>query len=225
MQPAPLCVSTPVVLMASVAAIVSATQQAQPARRPGRGPATGNYDRRRTSWKPESNTTSLPFDQTASAPSERQTTNAYRPTVQARVILKKAAASGSFRSVIRAPSLCPVKRPKEVLSYDDMLTKMSSTDRVEAKKRNKDHVRRLTAVHLGNRCLILPLGSTFAICWDIWTAFWLAFTALVTPFEVAFMPDEGPTRPIFWINRVVDTTFVIDIVLQFFIICEQERHP
>jgi hypothetical protein len=213
--------------MASVAAIVSATQ-AQPGRRPARDTATGGTYDRRTSWKPErSNTTSLPthhnmmaekggFQPSTPAGSER-------PTVQARVVLKKKA-SGSFRSIIRTPtcSLCPVKRQKEVLSYDDMLTKMSSTDRVEAKKRNKDHVRRLTTQR-GNRCLILPLGSTFAICWDMWTAFWLAFTALVTPFEVAFMPEEGPSRPTFWINRIVDLTFFIDIVLQFFIICERAR--
>lgn len=44
----------------------------------------------------------------------------------------------------------------------------------------------------------------------------LIFTALVTPFEVAFVPPCGPTSGwLWWANRLVDIVFSFDIVLQF----------
>jgi hypothetical protein len=66
-------------------------------------------------------------------------------------------------------------------------------------------------------CLIDPRSSKFLRRWDILVATCLIFTALVTPFEVAFL--EAPTRPdgsLFLINRCIDAIFTGDMVLQFF---------
>lgn len=63
--------------------------------------------------------------------------------------------------------------------------------------------------------LIHP-NSNFMSFWDINTILWLTFTAIVTPFEVAFInTDLG--NPLFWINRVVDLFFILDMCLQVFI--------
>jgi hypothetical protein len=73
-----------------------------------------------------------------------------------------------------------------------------------------------------DRWLILPLGSARAIAWDVWTAWWLIFTAMITPVEVAFLDVQGTSSYLFWINRTIDLTFAIDIVLQFFTIYRNE---
>ena len=52
--------------------------------------------------------------------------------------------------------------------------------------------------------------------WDAVTATALIFTALVTPFEVGFMPpDRNPTSFLWITNRLVDLTFVLDLLFQF----------
>ncbi len=62
--------------------------------------------------------------------------------------------------------------------------------------------------------------------WDVLTMVALFFTASVTPFEVGFL--KGDSRAVllqgdighivlFWVNRTVDTYFICDIVLNFFI--------
>ena len=46
----------------------------------------------------------------------------------------------------------------------------------------------------------------------------LFFIALVTPFEVAFLPAaDSPTEPLFLINRLLDLVFTFDLGLNFFI--------
>ena len=49
------------------------------------------------------------------------------------------------------------------------------------------------------------------------TFFGLLFTALVTPVEVGFLDVECCLDPLFWINRVVDGIFVVDIGVNFFL--------
>ena len=55
--------------------------------------------------------------------------------------------------------------------------------------------------------------------WDICTSVALIFTAIVTPFEVSFLPPVTPSGPwtLFICNRVIDTIFIIDMALQFII--------
>lgn len=61
--------------------------------------------------------------------------------------------------------------------------------------------------------LIEPNGR-FRKNWDMLVVFALAFTATVTPFEVAFL--ESTLGVLFGINRVVDVTFLIDTIANFF---------
>lgn len=67
--------------------------------------------------------------------------------------------------------------------------------------------------------VIDPRQSSAVNYWDGVTMLAMIFTALVTPFEVGFVDspplDERGGNPLFWINRVVDIIFVLDMLLQF----------
>lgn len=42
----------------------------------------------------------------------------------------------------------------------------------------------------------------------------LMFTCIITPFEVGIMrSDLPPAHPLWWVNRVVDAIFVLDIAI------------
>ena len=62
--------------------------------------------------------------------------------------------------------------------------------------------------------VIDPRTSKRARQWDSVTSIALIFTALVTPYEVAYLPPNGADA-LFIINRLVDLVFVADMVLQF----------
>ena len=50
----------------------------------------------------------------------------------------------------------------------------------------------------------------------------LIFTALVTPFEVAFLDAaESPWEPLFLVNRFVDLIFIVDIVFSFMLVYQE----
>ena len=54
-------------------------------------------------------------------------------------------------------------------------------------------------------CYIINPESPAMNVWDIVTALALIFTALVTPFEVGFLPSaESPLEALFLINRMLD---------------------
>jgi hypothetical protein len=57
--------------------------------------------------------------------------------------------------------------------------------------------------------LFQPQGR-FMRKWNLLLVVLMIFTAVVTPYEVAFL-SSGPTEPIFWVDRVVDFLFFIDI--------------
>ena len=63
------------------------------------------------------------------------------------------------------------------------------------------------------RFLLDPRTSHFLSRWDACTSVALIFTALVTPFEVAFLPES--VVPIFVLNRLVDVCFAVDIGINF----------
>ena len=52
--------------------------------------------------------------------------------------------------------------------------------------------------------------------WDALTALVLIFTAFATPFEVAFLRPSAPDA-LFVINRLVDAVFLLDMIMQFFL--------
>ena len=51
------------------------------------------------------------------------------------------------------------------------------------------------------------------LTWDVATLICLAFTATVTPYEIALL--DLKIDELFWANRIVDVTFTIDIVINF----------
>ena len=67
--------------------------------------------------------------------------------------------------------------------------------------------------------MVDPRKSSFVVYWDGVTSFALIFVALVTPFEVGFLEGaKKATDPFFLINTLITLIFVVDFVLQFFLI-------
>jgi hypothetical protein len=69
--------------------------------------------------------------------------------------------------------------------------------------------------------------------WDLITFTFLIFTAIATPFEVAFTKTDLKAlafwvygwqngTAMFWINRIVDIVFFKDMIMQFFIMYEEQ---
>ena len=62
--------------------------------------------------------------------------------------------------------------------------------------------------------------------WDLVTGSALIFTALVAPFEVAFMPPPpSAADALFLLNRLIDCIFFADMVLQFFVRSISDLEP
>ena len=66
--------------------------------------------------------------------------------------------------------------------------------------------------------VIDPRGSSILSLWDFITMSALLYTALLTPFEVGFLPATSSVDMWFIVNRVIDFIFVADMVLQFFVV-------
>ena len=70
--------------------------------------------------------------------------------------------------------------------------------------------------------------------WEMCKLWILFYISVVSPFEVAFVPigqterrdplnDGGGYATLFWLGRIIDFFFTIDIVLQFFIMYHEEK--
>lgn len=75
--------------------------------------------------------------------------------------------------------------------------------------------------------VIDPRKSRWMSTWDAVTTVALLYTAVVTPFEVAFLTapqtwEEALHDGLFMINRVVDLVFVLDFMLQFAVMYKVE---
>jgi len=77
------------------------------------------------------------------------------------------------------------------------------------------HATVLGAQEKGSSKFIIDPRIRWMRAWDILAALALVFTATVTPFEVSFL--SGGLNGLFWVNRLIDTIFLIDMVLQFFL--------
>ena len=76
------------------------------------------------------------------------------------------------------------------------------------------HLRTKSQKNGKSQFLIDPRTSKFVPRWDMATFVALFFTALVTPYEVSFLSQpETMADPLFVINRLVDTLFLIDMVI------------
>lgn len=71
-------------------------------------------------------------------------------------------------------------------------------------------------------CLIDPRTNTRLQHWDIFVALVLIYTALVTPYESCFLEPTPTPSTLFWINRVVDVIFLLDMTKEFFVMFEDE---
>ena len=62
-----------------------------------------------------------------------------------------------------------------------------------------------------------PRNSRYMPYWDVVMLNALTFVALVTPFETAFLEERriDDLDPLFFINRLVDFAFFIDMILCF----------
>ncbi|KAK3260002.1 hypothetical protein CYMTET_31028 [Cymbomonas tetramitiformis] len=68
------------------------------------------------------------------------------------------------------------------------------------------------------RTFLLDPTSKFFRRWDTWTCLLLIYTSVVTPYEVAFLPDSSKTYDgLFFFNRLVDFSFLLDIFFNFFL--------
>jgi len=64
-------------------------------------------------------------------------------------------------------------------------------------------------------------GSRFIGRLDLATSLALVFTALVTPFEVAYLPAPiSAADPLFIVNRIVDAVFLFDMFVAFILMTE-----
>ena len=66
-----------------------------------------------------------------------------------------------------------------------------------------------------NRGIIDPRTSAFIQNWDLAMLLLLLFTALITPYEVVFLPASNSISPLFVVNRLVDAAFGVDMYIQF----------
>jgi len=73
------------------------------------------------------------------------------------------------------------------------------------------------------RFVVDPTRSTWVDAWDMKMVFLLLTTAILTPYETAFL---APTmNAIFVFDRVVDMSFLLDMILQFFLAYPDPRRP
>jgi potassium voltage-gated channel Eag-related subfamily H protein 7 len=87
-----------------------------------------------------------------------------------------------------------------------------------------EHDKQMIEKHAGQglkpRFIIDPRHSKFSGYWDLVTMLALLFTAVVTPFEVSFLSAPQKWEEVdglFLVNRLIDLIFIIDLILQFFL--------
>lgn len=71
--------------------------------------------------------------------------------------------------------------------------------------------------------MLNPRTSTFVERMDLATTVAVVFTAVVTPFESAFLGPPAQVNTLFIVNRLVDLIFTVDMVAQFFTIIAINR--
>lgn len=143
----------------------------------------------------------------------------------------------SFRvAIARASKVLPEKwryqpEPESVSEHEDELT---AEELVREAVADPKSLKKYLTVVRGTAALvsdvhkrgqkpkwILNPRSAFIRSWDLVTILLLLFTAVVTPYEVAFL-NTSPAEFLFWVNRLVDVCFVVDIVFNFFLMFYDE---
>jgi potassium voltage-gated channel Eag-related subfamily H protein 7 len=95
--------------------------------------------------------------------------------------------------------------------------KFSTAERVKVNPAEitlEDVEKRLEQLRRGEMYMFRP-DSSFISKWDVVIMICLLFTASVTPYEVALLKVQIGTGFLFWVNRLVDTIFLVDMGVQF----------
>ena len=112
------------------------------------------------------------------------------------------------RMVARSPTV------QDVLSMAAERERSSTSIRKERAK-SKRRIKAQLKMH-SRTCIIDPRMSKYMAYWDTVTMLAIAFTALVTPYEIAYLPmATSATNPLFIINRVMDIIFIVDMLITF----------
>jgi hypothetical protein len=77
---------------------------------------------------------------------------------------------------------------------------------------------KLLKIRSDSKFLINPTSNRM-LQWDVVTMFCLLFTATVTPYEIALM--ELKLDVLFWVNRIVDICFTLDIGFNFMLMYQE----
>lgn len=73
-----------------------------------------------------------------------------------------------------------------------------------------------------SKWVVCPEGSKRLMRWDA-VIFWcLIFTSFVTPYEVAFI-EVSEFGLLFFVNRIIDCCFMADMILQFFLMYQEDK--
>ena len=112
------------------------------------------------------------------------------------------------RMVARSPTV------QDVLSMVAERERSSTSIRRERAKSKK---RMMAKLKMHKRtCIVDPRMSKYLAYWDTVTMLAIVFTALVTPYEIAFLPmATSATEPLFIINRFMDVIFIVDMIITF----------
>ncbi|OQS03787.1 hypothetical protein THRCLA_03918 [Thraustotheca clavata] len=120
-----------------------------------------------------------------------------------------------------SPHISAVKRAKTMRFPSHIFTKPASDSvhtAVKTQMTDKDFHKSTGAITVPARlCGVEPIHphSTFMRNWDILSIALLLFTAIVTPFETAFLSPS--VDALFVINIFVDCCFVMDMLIRFFL--------
>lgn len=111
----------------------------------------------------------------------------------------------------RGHTINEAKKEKQESLYDDYYTNIFEEER---------HLACIYPEAAAKRFLLLP-DDPFKIKWEMLIAVVLIFTAIITPFRLAFSSSDDRTWSV--INYVIDITFFLDIILTFFSAYEDEN--
>eukprot|EP00949_MAST-11_sp_MAST-11-sp1_P002609 g2609.t1 len=92
----------------------------------------------------------------------------------------------------------------------DPVGNVAASSKVAKLRKRKGDGNRCSAI-----CCIIDPHTPIMRKWDMYMMILLLFTATVTPYEVAFL--ETQLDFMFWLNQVVNLSFIIDLVFNFFL--------
>jgi len=124
-----------------------------------------------------------------------------------------AAALATLRSRARRSSPLYLTATDRAASQARIAKFISVGAEVMGQVKDRNLVKRLPP------CVCVP-NSKIVRCWDLYTLCLLIYVAIVTPFQMAFLYDSSltdikPWLGLFILDRFVDASFLIDIVVNF----------